>query len=153
MFRRLLQQLVSPPRPATARPAVGHVPAEIRFKVIVADFYDRVSSSGGEKLAELLQGAEGLDVASLKADFDLSFLNFESRNFFDLIDRGQNLLEKNGADVLIWGCREENRLRLNFRPRGSTKKKTVLSSACSTACICRPTRLPAANFRSRCSIF
>lgn len=94
MFRRLLQQLVSPPRPATARPAVGHVPAEIRFKVIVADFYDRVSSSGGEKLAELLQGAEGLDVASLKADFDLSFLNFESRNFFDLIDRGQNLLEK-----------------------------------------------------------
>lgn len=123
MFRRLLQQLVSPPRPATARPAVGHVPAEIRFKVIVADFYDRVSSSGGEKLAELLQGAEGLDVASLKADFDLSFLNFESRNFFDLIDRGQNLLEKTGADVLIWGCREENRLRLNFQtPRQYEKE-------------------------------
>ena len=123
MFRRLLQQLVSPPRPATARPVVGHVPAEIRFKVIVADFYDRVSSSGGEKLAELLQGAEGLDVASLKADFDLSFLNFESRNFFDLIDRGQNLLEKTGADVLIWGCREENRLRLNFQtPRQYEKE-------------------------------
>lgn len=44
--------------------------------------FTTVSAAAAEKnWPELLQGAEGLDVASLKADFDLSFLNFESRNF------------------------------------------------------------------------
>ncbi len=120
MFRRLLQHLLSPSRPATA---VEHIPAEIKFRIAVVDFYDRIDGNSGQRLTELLQNAEGLETVNLKADFDLSFLNFESRNFFDLIDHGQNLLEKSGADVLVWGYRSADRLRLNFQtPRQYEKE-------------------------------
>ncbi len=113
MFERLLHYFFHRPRPDNAkkRPALP----EIRFKVAVAEFYDRGSSSKGQKLADLLSACEGFDVCKLTPDFDLSFLKLESRNFFDLTDHGQNLLDKTGADVLVWGCCDEGRLRLNLQ--------------------------------------
>lgn len=114
MFRKLLQQLIPSPRPVQPAAAAA-VPAEIKLKIVIVEFYDRINNNGGQKLKSLLQNYEGLDVSCLTPDFDQSFLNFESRSFFDLIDRGQSLLEETSADVLVWGCREDERLRLNFQ--------------------------------------
>ena len=88
---------------------------EIRFRAAVVGFYDHTGNFNGQKLTDLLQHYEGLEVFCLKPDFDLSFLNFESRNFFDLLDRGRSLLEKSGADVLVWGYCNNGRMRLNFQ--------------------------------------
>ena len=86
-----------------------------RFRVVVADFYDNVSNRGAVNLAQCLQQCEGIDVCVFAEDFDHSFLNLESRNIFDLIDTGQTILRQTRADVLIWGYRENNRIRLNFQ--------------------------------------
>ncbi len=87
----------------------------IHFKVVVIEFADNVESRSGEIVASLLQKTEGLDVSYFNEPFSKSFLNLESRTFFDLIDKGQNLLDKTGADVLVWGYREADKIRLNFQ--------------------------------------
>ena len=58
---------------------------------------------------------EGIEVGYFDEPFNKSFLNLESRTLFDLIDKGQTILDKTGADVLLWGCREGSRIRLNFQ--------------------------------------
>ncbi len=85
------------------------------FKVIIADFYDNSSSNGATNLSSALKNCEGLSVTAYTENFDHSFLNFESRNIFDLIDTGNSILEKNHADVIVWGYRDKDRIRLNFQ--------------------------------------
>ncbi len=88
---------------------------DIHFKVEVIEFADNVESRSGETVAHLLHNQDGLDVSYFNEPFSKSFLNLESRTLFDLIDRGQTILEKTGADVLIWGYREADKIRLNFQ--------------------------------------
>ena len=86
-----------------------------RFKVIVADFYDSTTNNGAINLAAVLNLCEGIDATAYTQNFDHSFLNLESRNIFDLIDTGNSILSQNKADVIIWGYRDKDRVRLNFQ--------------------------------------
>lgn len=85
------------------------------FKVKVIEFSDNVEGNSGEIIARQLSSKEGLEVSYFDEPFNKTFLNLESRTLFDLIDKGQTILDKTGADVLVWGCREGNRIRLNFQ--------------------------------------
>lgn len=95
----------------------------INFKVVVVEFADNVESNSGEIVARLLGAQEGLSVAYFDEPFNKNFLNLDSRNLFDFIDKGQTIIEKSGADVLIWGCREADRIRLNFQTALQYEKK------------------------------
>ena len=87
----------------------------INFNIVVAEFLDVVESTGGETIASLLKMFDGISVNYYNKPFDKSFLNLESRTLFDLVDKGQSILDDTSADVLIWGCREGNKIRLNFQ--------------------------------------
>lgn len=86
-----------------------------RFRVKVIEFSDNVEGSSGEIIARQLATREGIEVSYFDEPFNKSFLNLESRTLFDLIDKGQTILDRTGADVLLWGCRESSRIRLNFQ--------------------------------------
>ena len=87
----------------------------INFKVVVIEFADNVESNSGEVIAKLLSSRPGLKVSYYDEAFSKNFLNLESRTLFDLIDKGQDIIDKTGADILIWGYREGNKIRLNFQ--------------------------------------
>ena len=88
-----------------------------KFKVVVVDFYDNASNRGAINFANALKQCEGIDADIYDENFDHSFLNLESRKIFDLIDTGQTILQQTAADVIIWGYRENDIIRLNFQNR------------------------------------
>ncbi len=51
--------------------------------------------------------------------FNKHFLNLNKRTFFDLIDYGNTILNKEQADVLIWGYQEGDNIRINFHTKHS----------------------------------
>ena len=85
------------------------------FKVVVVDFQDNIESRSGENTLHLLQEMKDFEVIFYDEPFNKTFLSLESRTLFDLIDKGQSILEKTGAEILIWGCRENDKIRLNFQ--------------------------------------
>ena len=87
----------------------------VKFKVLVIDFQDNIESNSGENTAKLLQSMPDFEVGFYNEPFNKTFLNLESRTLFDLIDKGQALLDQTEADILVWGCRENNKIRLNFQ--------------------------------------
>ena len=87
----------------------------INFKVLVIEFADNVESNSGETIAQLMTGKEGLQVTYFNEPFSKHFLNLESLTLFDLIYKGQALLERTGSDILLWGYREADKIRLNFQ--------------------------------------
>lgn len=89
--------------------------ALIKFRVVVVEFVDNVESRSGEIIAQKLREKEALDVLYFDEIFAKDFLNFDARNLFDLIDKGQSILENLQADVLIWGYREADKIRINFQ--------------------------------------
>ena len=98
----------------TERPAVTAADL-IDFKIVVVEFSDNVESNSGETITRLLNEKEGISASYYDAPFPKTFLNLESRTLFDLIDRGQALLDRTRADVLVWGYREGDKIRLNFQ--------------------------------------
>lgn len=86
-----------------------------KFKILVIEFSDNVESSSSEIISRFLNSQEGLSVTYFDEPFSKAFLSLESRTLFDLIDKGQTILDKTGADVLIWGYREGDKIRLNFQ--------------------------------------
>ena len=94
----------------------------INIKVVVVEFAENVENASGEILAALLRTQNFFSVSYFNEPFNKSFLNLEGRTFFDFIDRGQTLLDKTGADVLIWGYRENNSIRLNFQTSSQYEK-------------------------------
>ena len=89
--------------------------SDVKFRITVIDFQDSVESNGGKDLADILQSMNDFEVRFFDEAFNKTFLNLESRTLFDMIDKGQMLLERTGSDLLIWGCRENNKIRLNFQ--------------------------------------
>lgn len=87
----------------------------IKFKIVVIEFNDNVESNNGEIVARLINGKEGLAVSYFDEPFAKNFLSLETRSLFDLIDKGQTILDKTGADVLVWGYRDDGKIRLNFQ--------------------------------------
>lgn len=86
-----------------------------KFKILITEFADNVDLTSGETIAQALQNKEGIDVSYYNKPFDKSFLNLDSRELFDWIDRGQFIFETTNADVIIWGYREGDKIRLNFQ--------------------------------------
>ena len=88
---------------------------DMKFRIVVIDFQDNIESTSGENMVKILQKMPDFEVQFHDEPFNKSFLNLESRTLFDLIDKGQDLIERTGADVLIWGRRDEDKIRLNFQ--------------------------------------
>ncbi len=103
--------------PAGTKQPEENIPAyqAVKFKVVVIDFLDNIESTGGENIARMLSTKDGLQVSFFDEPFPKTFLNLDNRSLFDLIDRGQTILERTGADVLVWGYRDNDRIRLNFQ--------------------------------------
>ena len=101
---------------------VEDVDLGINFKVKVVEFAENIESSAGEILTALLRAKNYLDVEYFNEPFGKSFLNLEGRTFFDFIDKGQAILDKTKADVLVWGCREGDKIRLNFQTSSQYEK-------------------------------
>lgn len=88
-------------------------PSDIKLTIVA--FEDDCLDNSGKILAQILEKEPYFNVDYYDETFDKSFLDLQSRNFFDFIDTGKLILKKTKADVLIWGYREQNNLRLNFQ--------------------------------------
>ncbi|MBR1948290.1 MAG: hypothetical protein IKA30_00695, partial [Alphaproteobacteria bacterium] len=88
----------------------------------VVEFAENVESSASEIFAALLRTQSYFDISYFNEPFPKTFLNLEGRTFFDFIDKGQAILEKTKADVLVWGCRENDKIRLNFQTASQYEK-------------------------------
>lgn len=97
--------------------------SHINFKVEVIEFSDNVESRSGEIIAKQMMTKEGLDVSYFDEPFSKNFLSLDARTLFDLIDKGQTILDKTGADVLIWGYREGEKIRINFQNNNQYEKE------------------------------
>lgn len=111
----LIKNTFLQPRPSNPEDLAPEEIMHINFKVVVVEFADNVEGNCGELVTAFLQSCEGLSVSYFNEPFNKTFLNFESRTLFDLVDKGQDILEKTGADVLVWGYRENDKIRLNFQ--------------------------------------
>lgn len=85
------------------------------FRVTVVAFEDKCSLNCGLRFAELLKRSNLFDVTFFNEPFSKNFLNLQSRNFFDFIDRGNKILASTKADILIWGYEEDGKIRINFQ--------------------------------------
>lgn len=97
----LLKNTFLQPRPVPSEELTAEAALRINFKIVVAEFADNVESIGGETITRVLRSQEGLSVIYFNEPFNKSFLNLESRTLFDLIDKGQTIIEKTRADVLL----------------------------------------------------
>lgn len=97
--------------------------AHINFKIVVIEFSDNVESRSGELISQLMSTKEGLSVSYFDEPFAKTFLNLDSRTLFDLIDKGQTILDRTSADVLVWGYREGERIRINFQNSSQYEKE------------------------------
>lgn len=97
----------------------------IKYNCIVVEFAETLEGSSGEYLANLLSAQQNLNVVYFNEPFNKSFLSLEGRTFFDFIEKGQAILAKTNADVIIWGCRENSRIRLNFQTSEQYEKNNT----------------------------
>ncbi len=85
------------------------------LKVVVVDFVEYGNYGFAQSMTRLLQKNPNFNVRLFDEPFDKSFLNLQGRNFFDLIDAGNTILQKLNADVVVWGYQENENIRLNFQ--------------------------------------
>ncbi len=85
------------------------------LKIVVVDFSEYGNFGFGKGVFRLLQKNTHFNVRFFDEPFDKSFLNLHGRNFFDLVDFGNTLLQKLNADVIIWGYQDNENIRLNFQ--------------------------------------
>lgn len=85
------------------------------LKVIVVEFAEYGNYGFGSGLARLLQKNPNFSVRYFDEPFDKTFLNLQGRNFFDLVDAGNTILQRLNADVVVWGYQENENIRLNFQ--------------------------------------
>jgi hypothetical protein len=85
------------------------------LKVIVVEFAEYGNYGFGSGLARLLEKNPNFSVRYFDEPFDKTFLNLQGRNFFDLVDAGNTILQRLNADVVVWGYQENENIRLNFQ--------------------------------------
>lgn len=85
------------------------------LKVIVVEFAEYGNYGFGSGLARLLQKNPNFSVRYFDEPFDKTFLNLQGRNFFDMVDAGNTILQRLNADVVVWGYQESENIRLNFQ--------------------------------------
>ena len=85
------------------------------FRITVVSFEDRCNINCGFRFAELLKKNNLFDVNFFNEKFPKGFLNLQGRNFFDFIDRGQEIIRNTKSDIIIWGYEEGGKIRINFQ--------------------------------------
>ncbi len=85
------------------------------LKIVVVEFAEYGNYGFGKGLQRLLEKNSGFNVFYFDEPFDKTFLNLQGRNFFDLVDAGNTILQKLNADVVVWGYQENENIRLNFQ--------------------------------------
>ena len=85
------------------------------LKLIVVEFAEYGNYGFGSGLARLLEKNPSFSVRYFDEPFDKTFLNLQGRNFFDMVDAGNTILQKLNADVVVWGYQENENIRLNFQ--------------------------------------
>lgn len=98
------------------QPSANSVKNEsLKIRVAVAAFEDDCPENSGRFLAQCLSGRDFLDVTYYENPGESVFTNLNSRNFFDFLDSGKQILNMAGADVLIRGFREQSKICLKFQ--------------------------------------
>lgn len=122
LFKQIKDALFA--KHADTKPDIGAEQYEdIRFNIVVIEFSDSVESRSGEIIAEKMRQREGLNVSYFDEPFSKNFLSLDTRTLFDLIDKGQAILDRTGADVLLWGYREGEKIRINFQNNNQYEKE------------------------------
>lgn len=85
------------------------------FKVAVIDFLTVNDLSSAVNFVEILKQNPMFEVVFVKENFSKSFLNFQGRNFFEFIEKGNKVLRQTHSDIAIWGYEEYGKIRLNFQ--------------------------------------
>ncbi len=85
------------------------------LKIVVVDFAEYGNYGFARGFARLLQKNTNFNVRYFDEPFEKNFLNLQGRNFFDLVDAGNTILQKLNADVVAWGYQENENIRLNFQ--------------------------------------
>ncbi len=86
-----------------------------KIKTVVVAFEDECITNSGKILSEYLSENRYLSVAYYDEAINKSFLDLQSRNFFDFIDNGKSILKRTNADVVIWGYQEKDKIRISFQ--------------------------------------
>ena len=76
------------------------------LKIVVVEFVEYGNYDFGLAMTRLLQKNPSFNVRYFDEPFNKSFLNLQGRNFFDLVDAGNMILQKLNADVIVWGYQE-----------------------------------------------
>lgn len=85
------------------------------FKVAVVDFLTVNDLNCAEHFVQVLAQNPMFEPILIKENFAKSFLNFQGRNFFEFIDKGNKVLRQTNSDVVIWGYEEDGKIRLNIQ--------------------------------------
>ena len=85
------------------------------LKIVVVEFVEYGNYGFGLAMTRLLQKNPSFNVRYFDEPFNKSFLTLQGRNFFDLVDAGNMILQKLNADVIVWGYQENENIRLNFQ--------------------------------------
>ncbi|MBQ7633900.1 MAG: hypothetical protein IJS88_07300 [Alphaproteobacteria bacterium] len=89
--------------------------AQALYRITVVAFEDKCNLNCGRRFADILQKNPLFDVNFFSETFPKGFLNLQGRNFFDFIDRGNQILSSTHSDILIWGYEDNAKIRLNFQ--------------------------------------
>lgn len=124
------------------------------IRVVVVAFEDDCAENSGRYLYDLLSEKQLFDACFYDDETDKSFLNLQGRNFFDFYDAGQKILKQNKADVLIWGFRKEDKIRLNFQTPNQYESSDIslLDALCLPLGFFQDKFLPAQLFDLICAI-
>ena len=86
-----------------------------KISVAIVAFEDDCITNSGKVLSEYLKEIKELSICYFDKPINKKFLDLQSRNFFDFIDTGKSILKRTETEVLIWGYREQDRIRLSFQ--------------------------------------
>lgn len=85
------------------------------LRVVITSFTDDCAVNSAEALLKVLKQCPFFDVVYDNSAYNPEILSLESRNFYDLVDKGRVILKRSKAQVLVWGYKKDNLLRLNFQ--------------------------------------
>ena len=124
------------------------------IRIVVAAFEDDCAENSGQYLYELLANNSLFECGFYDDAADKSFLNLQGRNFFDFYDAGQKILKQTKADVLIWGFRKDDKIRLNFQTERQYERAelSLLDELCLPLSFFQDKILPAQLFDLICAV-
>lgn len=111
-------------RQTTTQPP-AETPQLSKIKVAIVSFDDDCPQNCGKILQNLLSSCPFLDVYFHEDTTSKNFLDFQQGCFFDLIETGHAIFKKTGADILVWGKRQGEQIRLIFHKKQHYEKPEI----------------------------